>query len=250
MNSSIYYFSSTGNSQHIAKIIQNKLGGELIPMRGNIGTSCSSDMIGFIIPTYFWGIPHIVQEFLSRINITAKKPYIFSVASCGGASCGALGMVNDTLKQSGFNLSYGKTIQSVSNYIVEYDIGLNNIEKKLAKAELKAKQIAYDILIRKVNKVRPTFLTDRLVYKLYVKRLGQDDKYVVDDTCNGCGTCQDTCPANNIVLKDGKPEYLHHCEHCLACVHWCPQQAIQFGEKTRNRNRYHNPNISMQELNK
>lgn len=249
MKPTIYYFTSTGNSQHIAKIIQTKLDSDLIPMRGNNGITCTSDIIGFVFPTYFWGIPQMVQAFIETINIPAKHPYIFAVTTCGQTSGGALGMVQEALANHHSTLSYGKTIRSVSNYIVEYDIKQNHIEKTLTTAKLHAEQAAEDILRKKRTSIRPPHFTDKLFYNIYQHRLSQDHHFIIEKTCTGCGLCQTICPAQNISLQDNKPTYHHHCQHCLACVHWCPQTAIQFKTKTQNRSRYHNPHIPPQELN-
>jgi MinD superfamily P-loop ATPase len=56
------------------------------------------------------------------------------------------------------------------------------------------------------------------------------------------------CQVENIEMKDGKPTWLHHCEQCLACLQWCPQEAIQVGRKTEGRKRYHHPEITASDL--
>jgi ferredoxin len=44
----------------------------------------------------------------------------------------------------------------------------------------------------------------------------------VSDACTGCGTCETVCPVANIVMKNKKPSFQHHCEQCMPCVQWCP----------------------------
>jgi Pyruvate/2-oxoacid:ferredoxin oxidoreductase delta subunit len=34
----------------------------------------------------------------------------------------------------------------------------------------------------------------------------------------------------------------------MACIQWCPQEAIQHKNKTSKRKRYHNPEVSLQEI--
>ena len=61
-------------------------------------------------------------------------------------------------------------------------------------------------------------------------------------------TCQKVCPANNIEIKSGKLYFRHKCEHCLACVHNCPVQAINWKHKTDGKERYRNAGVRLNEL--
>ena len=56
------------------------------------------------------------------------------------------------------------------------------------------------------------------------------------------------CPANNIKMNDGKPEWQHKCEKCVACMQWCPQKSIQYKKVTVKRGRYHHPDVVVKEL--
>jgi epoxyqueuosine reductase QueG len=49
-------------------------------------------------------------------------------------------------------------------------------------------------------------------------------------------------------MEDDKPKWLHKCEHCVACISWCPVQGIQYGKRTKARRRYQNPEIKVDEL--
>jgi len=69
-----------------------------------------------------------------------------------------------------------------------------------------------------------------------------------NDQCKGCRTCESVCPVNNIKLVDNKPIWLDHCQQCLACIHWCPEKAIQFGKRTLNKKRYRNPTITVKDM--
>ena len=67
-----------------------------------------------------------------------------------------------------------------------------------------------------------------------------DHGFHSDGHCAGCGTC--------VALGGGKPVWNHRCEQCFACLQWCPQQAIQFGEDTAGNPRYHHPEIKLNEM--
>ena len=75
-----------------------------------------------------------------------------------------------------------------------------------------------------------------------------DKDYNILEKCNGCGTCQKVCVANNIEMTNGKPIFLHKCEQCMSCIQYCPNEAINYKDKTQKRKRYHHPNIDAIEL--
>jgi MinD superfamily P-loop ATPase len=54
----------------------------------------------------------------------------------------------------------------------------------------------------------------------------------VSERCNGCGICARICPVKNIDLAKGRPVWRYHCEQCLACLHWCPRSAEEYGKDT------------------
>jgi MinD superfamily P-loop ATPase len=75
-----------------------------------------------------------------------------------------------------------------------------------------------------------------------------DEKFHVNGDCNGCGTCASACPVRNITMKDKTPQWNHSCQQCFACLHWCPQVAIQYGKAPPSRGRYHNPDVALREM--
>ena len=47
------------------------------------------------------------------------------------------------------------------------------------------------------------------------------------------------CPLNNIRLENGKPVWGKNCTHCMACICYCPKEAIEYGQKSKGKPRYH-----------
>jgi ferredoxin len=75
-----------------------------------------------------------------------------------------------------------------------------------------------------------------------------DYGFYSNEKCIGCGTCEKVCPVDNIKMIDKNPSWQHKCEQCFACLQWCPQSAIQFGNNTENINRYHHPDVKVSDL--
>ncbi len=72
--------------------------------------------------------------------------------------------------------------------------------------------------------------------------------FFADEKCTGCGICEKVCSCGSIVVVEGKPKWGGSCTQCLACLHYCPAKAIQYGETTENKGRYVNPNVELKEM--
>ena len=86
----IFYFTGTGNSYAVAKEMSKACSEELI----SIGNSYkkeeftyelnNDETLGFIFPTYWYGIPTIVEEFLKKLEIkNYKNQYTYLIATYG-----------------------------------------------------------------------------------------------------------------------------------------------------------------------
>lgn len=79
-----------------------------------------------------------------------------------------------------------------------------------------------------------------------------DRAFEADESCNGCGVCARVCPVGNVSMVEGqcspRPVWHHRCEQCFACLHWCPQEALQFGSETSGRRRYHHPDVKLADM--
>ena len=78
-------------------------------------------------------------------------------------------------------------------------------------------------------------------YQFFVKATA----FQTDDTCIGCGQCVKHCPKNNIALENGKPIWGNQCTHCMACICYCPTEAIEYGKKSIGKPRYYFEQLRM-----
>lgn len=94
----------------------------------------------------------------------------------------------------------------------------------------------------------PLRLLSAIIYRHSKKFNTEARLFWVKDTCNGCGSCKKVCPVKNVEMDNGKPKRGDACEQCLACIHWCPKEAIEFGKNTKNRKRYRNLQVKMADI--
>ena len=63
--------------------------------------------------------------------------------------------------------------------------------------------------------------------------------FTVSEACVDCGQCARRCPTNSITLRGGKPVWGKDCTHCMACICYCPAEAIEYGKKSLGKPRYY-----------
>jgi len=256
MKTIIYYFSGTGNSLVVARdIAANIPDAKLIRIMPDIPTDFNEKTkIGIVFPVYSLGAPAIVKNFIEKINCP-KDSYIFSVATCGGSLGHTFSVVEKALAKSGNKLSAAFGLTMPDNFIPFFPIPSQTQQKPMLEKEKEiTKKIATNI-IQEVKIPAPKTmgllgaLLTGIAYPLALKHFSKADKKFWPDTkCNGCGVCAKVCPVKNIAIKDNKPTWQHHCELCLACLHWCPQAAIQYGKISPKRGRYHHPELKLTDI--
>jgi len=246
----IYYMSATGNSLHAARKIAAALG-EAAPVSmtaAGPNAVCDDDVIGFVFPVFAWGPPNMVEDFVASLKITNKGAYIFAIVTCGMSIGCCLTNIDALLKTKGGALSYGDKLRMVANYIPMYDVKTETADAILQKADVRLEEIIEDIKARRVNRLKKGMPWWRAMHKMSAQYKEADKDYSVSEACVGCGTCAKVCPARNIHLQDGHPTFTHNCEHCLACIHWCPNKAINYKNNTQTKRRYHHPEVKVEEL--
>ncbi len=258
MQTTIYYFTGTGNSLKIAKDLAQKLEEcELIPIAKVWQTEdleSTSEKIGFIFPLYYSGLPKIVYDFIDKIDLS-KSNYFFAVITSGGdIKEFPLQQLEKILKTKLKTLSAGFIIIMPNNYIIGFDIhseesqkrffgrAINQVEKISEIVKDKKQNLNQEIFVKNLSR------SERFNQNFRNEVNESDKSFYADDSCSSCGICEHVCPVNNIKLVEGIPEWQHNCQQCLACINFCPEKSIQFGTETLKTGRYHHPEITLQEI--
>jgi len=256
----IFYFSGTGNSLYVAQKLHEASGGELIDMAGALSEKCfkykvkDGEKIGIIFPVYFLGLPTVVSEFIDNLKIeSSAKSFVYTVITCGGSLGNADKMLAKRLKQRNIQLNNAFSIEMPGNYVIMYDVP--NREEQDLTLQSAEKQIEKIVGLLEVNK-KGNFVSNRgyfasltpLAYKIYgIYR--KTKKFYATDACTTCGLCEEICPSRTIQISSGRPKWINEkCSHCSACINRCPTEAIQYGNATKKRGRYVNPNVNFSDV--
>lgn len=255
MKTTIYYYTGTGNSLWAARLLAAELGDTAVrPMRRAVPEDDDSEAIGLVFPVHIWGLPHRVMDFVGRLPAGRAK-YCFALAVNAGQVASTLLQLRGLLKKRGLALDAGYDLVMPSNYIPWGGAAPREKQQELFDAAgRKLQQLAPLIASRVPGPVEKGPLWQRLLlsgllYRLSFGKVPKLDKnFYADDRCNGCALCTAVCPAGDILIEKGRPAWQGHCEQCLACIQWCPLEAIQYGEKTAAYARYRHPEVTLADM--
>jgi len=271
-NVEVYYFSGTGNSLTVAKMVAERLGGDLIPIASvsdRKEIQSEADVIGITFPVYYADLPNIVRRFAKKLDC-AETEYIFGIATYGGAASASLKSLTRILKSRGKSLAAGFGVHMPQN---AFRKPWENKQAIYRRAEKRTGFVARSVEARKTGMHYANLPLQMILtpFEGFFKRMPvpylakasnmpersglavedliplADRSFSATDECNGCGVCAQVCPVSNIELVEGRPVWQNRCENCIACFNWCPTNAIR-GGIVKNNYRYHHPDVSLEDI--
>ena len=240
----VFYFSATGNSLFAAKRIAAELPGEAENAVDYGGERVEAERVVVVSPVHAFGLPVITAEFLKKLNTEAP---VWIVLTYGGAPMGADRAAYDDARSFGLDVRAVFTLRMVNNYTVFVPVPRGAGKGALKKAPARIARITRKIKENAAFEPKAKKGGRRFSEEVRESTKGNAKHYSVTEACVGCGKCARVCPAGNITVKDGRPEFGEKCTGCLACYHRCPQKAIRYG-KFKFKYRYFCPLVDQQEL--
>ncbi len=251
----IFYFSGTGNAQWVAEELGRLLSEPLTAMNTTtIATTNYKQREGerllFVQPVHSWGPALMTLRFIEKAKIEARDAW--AVMVCGDNCGNSDHMLRKALGKRGIELLGTFSVQMPNNYVLMKGFGCDPdslAQQKLDAAPARVKQVSNAILAGNgsapdlyVRGTKPA-LKSGLVYPLFRRFAVRRVLFEASDACTSCGLCSRICPTQNIRLVDGRPQWGSDCVQCVACIHRCPAQAIEYGTVSQGQGRYHHPNV-------
>ena len=253
MKNLIIYFSSTGNSyfavKYLLEHLEDCVAVPITKIEPNMELDCFAS-IGFVFPTYFFSIPKFFAQGVERLSMS-KDTYYYGITTCNGFPGNTGYQLKMLLGRKGCDLSFFKVLTMPGNYIIEYAPPTREIiDKRISDSQKKLSDIAPMINNREAESIKKkhVLISNIFFNAMYRKQGKWHKKFYVNSMCTSCGLCEKICQLNNIANDNGKPRWKEHCEHCVACIQLCPNQAIEYGKRTMRRKRYVNPQVPVQDL--
>lgn len=239
----IFYFSGTGNTELVAKIMKERFlelgcSVDLVRMEDTLKLGLhvdpdQYDLIGIGCQVIGFDVPKLARDFIRNLPKSEERKNVFIFRTAGGVAPvnynASKGIIR-TLTKKGYSVGYERVFSISSNWVVKFE---NPVVKRLYDAtEQKAERMCEEVLQGKIR-ILETGKLQKVIMRMagflsagILRFMARD--LIVDKTCTHCGNCIKICPAENIKEKRGKIRFGFSCSACMRCVYSCPGNSIRF----------------------
>ena len=246
MDALIIYFSQTGGTEEVAKIIHSGIMSsgnncELVRMKDKKARNLKSfDLIGIGCPTFFYRECRNISQFINEMNENGGK-HCFIFCTHGSQIGNTFYYMSEGLKKKGYVVigSY----DSYADSSIQFYPKIMHTAHHPDNTELEeAKKFGVNIcnLSLRIQKGGPDLLPQfelvedtwwakdsNLLTPEILRKISP--KFTINvEKCTQCLTCQDNCPGNAINVEKDPPEIQNDgCISCWYCEKGCPEDAIE-----------------------
>ena len=236
-NIRIEYFTGTGSSEWIARLLADKLTNDHTHIEVNriyrdniIGVKkLEADYYILIFPVYAFAAPKSIYDWVKHLDGNQCKAAVISVSGGGDvlSNSACRRKTVKLMKKSNFDVIFEDMVRMPNNWVKVPD--KEKCVRILSDLPNKIAQIAQAVLSETKGK-KAIYWIDYLIsalgetMKRFTHKFGKGVEVL--ERCVGCGLCAKNCCTSNIQLSP-KPKFGGRCDMCLGCVYNCPQKALR-----------------------
>ena len=177
---------------------------------------------------------------------------VYIILTYGGFALSAPYYAYKVAMKNNINIHGIYKIKMPVNFTLFFDQPVFFINSALKKSEKKFENIASSInKNEKCIPKKPLINLEKLSIESQNGRKELPKSFNVNNNCihsSGCVRCINICPVNNVYEENGQILFGDNCVGCLGCYHNCLTGSINYKNITKNKKRYINPNIDIDEL--
>ena len=236
----LIYYTGTYNTRYLSNQIKDKFMSnnnevDLIEITSTtlpVDTT-GYDLIGFSYPIYGFNSPLPFNKYVRKLKFKQNQKYFIYKNS------GEVLAMNNASSRILIRIMKRQKCKLIGeyHYVMPYNIHFP-FDKIFIKEILNYNNKLMDIMFYNFNNEIIFKIKSNLIYNIGaffvgIQKIGGNVNsylYKVDaNKCINCNKCVNTCPHNNIYIKNNKIKFHHHCDMCMRCSFFCPTEAINIG---------------------
>lgn len=244
----IVYFSGTGNTRHCAAELAQLLGeslhelspGELLDPAA-IEFEVTGERIIWAFPTYSWGMPPVVANFIAkaRFGANVQSACHYMLTTCGDDMGYTDRQWRKLMSKRELTAKGAYAVIMPNTYTLMKGFDVDSREVARDKVAASSERIA--LIAKAITEgdddmpIRGSYpwVKSAVIYPWFKAFAMSPKPFHTTAGCTACGLCSRSCPMANITPgADGKPVWGKNCALCLRCYHSCPRRAIAYGKAT------------------
>ncbi len=236
----LIYYTGTFHTKYLTKMLRtalNEKGHQTVEVCVDKDTATVStegyDYIGLGYPIYAFNSPQMFNHYIKKLKF--EKGQKFFIYKQSGETYNANNSSSRVLKRI-IRRRKG-TLLHEQHFIFPYNIHFR-MDDELVKQELEYDQKLVNILVYEIEHglkdvIKSNVFHDINSFLFSIQKPGAHINgvfYKVDkEKCTKCGLCIKQCPAGNISMKKDKIHFSTHCQMCMRCSLYCPNDALRIG---------------------